>query len=94
MMRNRNLGGTVSCCAAGTDAGWVVLDMGRPNDDPFAGRSAAADGSAPWGGAASSTSAMVPVGRLAPRRPRTPTEEGIQRRGTCPGFWMVRFPRS
>ena len=68
------------------DAGGVVLDLGRPEDDPFAGRGAAADGSAPEGGTASSASAKVPVGRLAPRRPRTPTEEGIQRRGTCPGF--------
>ena len=74
------------------DAGGVVLDLGRPEDDPFAGRGAAADGSAPEGGTASSASAKVPVGRLAPRRPRTPTEEGIQRRGTCRDSRWCSFP--
>jgi len=47
---------------------------------------AAADGPAPEGGTANSASAKVPRGRLAPRRPRTPTEEGIKRCGTCPGL--------
>jgi hypothetical protein len=86
MMKDRNLVGRLASVRLAPDAGGVVLDLGRPGDDPFAGRGAAADGPAPEGGTASSASAKVPFGRLAPRRPRTPTEEGIQRRRTCPGF--------
>jgi hypothetical protein len=37
----------------------------------------------PEGGTASSASAKVPHGRLAPRRSRTPTKEGIKRRRAC-----------
>ena len=82
----RNLGGTVSFGGPVPDAAGSSSTRADLRTTPFAGRGAAADGSAPEGGTASSASAKVPVGRLAPRRPRTPTEEGIQRRGTCPGF--------
>ena len=46
---------------------------------------AAAGGPAPEGGTASSASAKVPSGRLAPRRPRTPTKRH-QTPQDLPGF--------
>ena len=55
---------------------------GRSEDDLLA----AAGGPAPEGGTASSASAKVPRGRLAPRRSRTPTRGGIKRHGACTGF--------
>jgi hypothetical protein len=59
-----------------------VLGSGRLEDDLLA----AAGGPAPEGGTASSASAKVPRGRLAPRRSRTPTRGGIKRHGACTGF--------
>ena len=62
---------------AGSSSAWGDL-----RDDLLA----AAGGPAPEGGTASSASAKVPRGRLAPRRSRTPTRGGIKRHGACTGF--------
>src|SRR6516225_4098483 len=70
-MKDHNPAGWLVSVRTVLDAGGVVPDPGWPDDDLSAGPGAAAYGSAPEGGTVSSASAMVPLGRLAPRRPRT-----------------------
>ncbi len=67
-MKDRDRLGRLASMRPGPDAGEVVLDLGRPQDDPSACPGAAAGGPAPEGGTAGSASAKVPPGRLVPRR--------------------------
>jgi hypothetical protein len=79
---------TAKVCPTSEGATLPIIDCNqlkaviRHEDDLLA----AAGGSAPEGGTASSASAKVPRGRLAPRRSRTPTRGGIKRHGACTGF--------
>jgi hypothetical protein len=71
----------------------VVPDPGRPEDDLSTAPGAAAGGPAPEGGTASSASAKVPSGRLAPRRqgrpPRGINATGLARDSRCSGFGVT-----
>jgi hypothetical protein len=78
-LRNPEERGVLAACLGhaaktpGLGAVEVVLDPRRPgNSRPL---SAAAGGPAPEGGTASSASAKVPSGRLAPRRPGRPPKK-------------------